>query len=59
MNMLLRAMQMSRYPNVTLYLIWYYLERGDVAQAKAEYALDSDKLGCHRKLVEIVLKEKS
>ena len=52
---LLAALRASRYPNCTLYLIWHYLERGDVALAEAEYRRDSDKLGCHRKTVEAVL----
>ena len=52
---LLAALRSSRYPNCTLYLIWHYLDRGDVALAEAEYRRDSDKLGCHRKTVEAVL----
>ena len=52
---LLAALRSSRYPNCTLYLIWHYLDRGDIRLAEAEYCRDSDKLGCHRKVVEVAL----
>jgi hypothetical protein len=52
---LLAALRSARHPNCTLYLIWHYLDRGDVNAAQAEYARDSDKLGTHRKTVEEVL----
>lgn len=52
---LLEALHLSLWPNCTLYLIWHYMERGDVDTATAEYRRDSDKLGRHRKLVESVI----
>jgi hypothetical protein len=52
---LLEALHLSPWPNCTLYLIWHFMERGDVEAAAAEYRRDSDKLGRHRKLVESVI----
>lgn len=54
-DFLLAALMSAKHPNCTLYLIWHYLERGDVDAAHAEYCRDSDKLGNHRKTVESVL----
>ena len=51
---LLAALRSARHPNCTLYLIWHYLERGDIDAALAEYVRDSDKLGTHRGTVEEV-----
>ena len=51
---LLAALRSARHPNCTAYLIWHYLDRGDIEAAHAEYCRDSDKLGNHRKTVEMI-----
>jgi hypothetical protein len=58
LNSLLGLLRHSKHPNCTLYLIWFYLNKGDVEQAKAEFTRDSDKLGIFRKYVEELLNEK-
>lgn len=52
---LLAALKKSRHPNCTLYLIWHYVNAGDLDAARLEYRVDHDKLGCHRGVVETVL----
>ena len=51
---LLAALRSARHPNCTAYLIWHYLDRGDIEAAHAEYCRDSDKLGNHRKTIEMI-----
>lgn len=47
----------NKHPNCTLYLIWHYLQRGNVDAAASEYVRDSDKLGSNRQLVGDLLKK--
>jgi hypothetical protein len=45
----------SKYPNCTLYLIWHYLKKGEVENARSEFVRDSDKLGLNRGAVSQIL----
>jgi len=54
---LLSALRGRLYPNCTLYLIWHYVQQGDMDAARREYSCDHDKLGVNRELVERVLSD--
>lgn len=54
---LLSALRDLLYPNCTLYLIWHYLQQGDVQAARDEYARGYDKIFVERKLVERLLSD--
>ncbi|MBD3263403.1 hypothetical protein GF374_03420 [Candidatus Woesearchaeota archaeon] len=56
---LLSTLRTSSYPNVTLYLIWHYLNKNEIDLAVGEYCHDGDKLGStKRKIVEDVFRKK-